>query len=116
MVQRRTLVQALQTSDLSEAAIAFLSGPTPQPVEKNGHSPKAESPVANAGTPSVVEAPADSGSQGTVSVTFRLTAELSSRLLRVSLDRKLKRERPFTQQDIIAEALTRWLKNKDDSL
>jgi hypothetical protein len=45
-----------------------------------------------------------------------LAAALSSRLLRVSLDRKLKRKRPFTQQDIIADALTRWLKNKDDSL
>jgi hypothetical protein len=30
--------------------------------------------------------------------------------MRAPFDRKLKREKPWTQQDIAAEALTLWLK------
>jgi hypothetical protein len=30
-------------------------------------------------------------------------------LLRVAMERKLRGERPFTQQDIVAEALREWL-------
>jgi hypothetical protein len=30
--------------------------------------------------------------------------------MRASFDRKLKREKPWTQQDIAAEALSLWLK------
>src|SRR5205085_10333528 len=51
-------------------------------------------------------------SSGTVSMTFRLPSELSARLLRVSLDRKLRRQKPFTQQDIVAEALGLWFKKQ----
>ena len=46
---------------------------------------------------------------GTVSMTFRLPSELSTRLIRTSVERKLKRQRPFSQQDIIADALAQWL-------
>jgi len=31
-------------------------------------------------------------------------------LLKASSDRKIKKVHPFTQQDIVAEALTDWLK------
>jgi hypothetical protein len=44
-----------------------------------------------------------------VSMTFRLPASLAGRLLGVATERKLARERPFTQQDIISEALRQWL-------
>jgi hypothetical protein len=43
-------------------------------------------------------------------MTFRLPAALSGRLGRVSAERKLRRQRPFSQQDIVAEALDEWLK------
>jgi hypothetical protein len=42
-------------------------------------------------------------------MTFRLPTELSTRLIRASVERKLRRERPFSQQDILAEALAKWL-------
>ena len=45
-----------------------------------------------------------------VSVNFRLPATISPVLLKASSDRKIKKSHPFTQQDIVAEALTDWLK------
>jgi hypothetical protein len=44
-----------------------------------------------------------------VSVYFRLPVELSQALLKASLERKLNKTLPFTQQDIMAEALQIWL-------
>ena len=41
--------------------------------------------------------------------TFRLPAELPSVLLRVAMERKLRGERPCTQQDIVAQAVREWL-------
>jgi hypothetical protein len=46
---------------------------------------------------------------GTVSITVRLPADIPARLLRVSTERKLNRIRPWTQQEIMAEALAQWL-------
>ena len=42
-------------------------------------------------------------------MTFRLPTELPAALLRVAMERKLRREEPFTQQDIVAQALREWL-------
>jgi hypothetical protein len=44
-----------------------------------------------------------------VAKTFRLPAPLAGRLVGVATERKFARERPFTQQDIISEALRQWL-------
>jgi hypothetical protein len=52
----------------------------------------------------------------TISVTFRLPADLAGKLLEASLRRKLRREEPFTQRDIIAEALLDWLKKAGFSI
>lgn len=46
---------------------------------------------------------------GVVSMTFRLPADIPSGLLRASTDRKIKKLRPCTQQEIVAEALFQWL-------
>jgi hypothetical protein len=43
-----------------------------------------------------------------VSMTFRLPAPLAGQLVGVATERKLQRERPFTQQDIVCEALHQW--------
>ena len=43
-----------------------------------------------------------------VSMTFRLPAPLAGQLVGVATERKLQRERPFTQQDIVVEALRQW--------
>lgn len=49
-------------------------------------------------------------------MSFRLPAPLSARLVKASVERKLRRERPFSQQDIVAEALDEWLKHHDTSM
>src|ERR1039457_2271728 len=97
---------------LTDEALAFVNG-----AGTNGAKPIApanDSSVPRATSPSsgvhieqqvVDQAP----SSGTVSMTFRLPSELSSRLMRASVERKLKRERPFSQQDIITQALAQWL-------
>ena len=109
---RRTLSAALQTRELSDEALAFVNG-----TGNNGAkpiTPANDSSVPRATSPSngvhieqqvVEQAP----SSGTVSMTFRLPSQLSAHLVRVSVERKLKREPPFSQQDIVAEALTQWL-------
>jgi hypothetical protein len=48
-------------------------------------------------------------SAGFVSMTFRLPPEIPSGLVRASADRKIKKIRPYTQQEIVAEALSQWL-------
>jgi hypothetical protein len=49
-------------------------------------------------------------SNALVSMTFRVPSDLPSALVRASADRKAKRIRPFTQQEIVADALGQWLK------
>ena len=39
----------------------------------------------------------------------RLAGTIGAALLRASLERKLAREEPFSQQDIVTQALTGWL-------
>lgn len=42
-------------------------------------------------------------------MTFRVPATIPPALLKASSERKIKQIQPFTQQDIVAEALTAWL-------
>jgi hypothetical protein len=41
-------------------------------------------------------------------MTFRLPAPVAAQLVGAATERKLRRERPFTQQDIVVEALRQW--------
>ena len=50
-----------------------------------------------------------------ISQTYRLPQTLVARLMRVSLERKLAREKPWTQQDIVAEAVEAWLDSHTNS-
>jgi hypothetical protein len=111
MVNRRTLAQSLQKHDLREVEIAFVAGELPQSKENNGHLQ--EQPVRNVHEDARVEPPT---SGRTVSLTFRLPEKLATALLETSLKRKLRRAKPYTQQDILAEALAFWLKNQAASL
>ena len=48
-------------------------------------------------------------STASASMTVRLPADILPKLLRAATDRKIARQRPFTQQEIVAEALAQWL-------
>ncbi len=122
---RRTMCEALQTGKRSDEAVAFVTGATKpsnnerrSPVQQPGLSATAESKTpTNPGClisqtnnlPTALAGDLPGSVPGTVSMTFRLPADLSARLIRVSAERKVRRERPFSQQDIIIEALTEWL-------
>jgi len=43
-------------------------------------------------------------------MTFRIPADLPAALLRASVEQKVRRAKPATQQEIVADALKRWLK------
>ena len=117
---RRSMSQALQTGELSDDARAFVAGKVVRPVLEGpaGATPK-PAPASPVPAPPTLpqngvskSKPADSfpSVAGIASITVRLPAKLSSRLLRASVERKLLREQPFTQQDIVAEALDAWLR------
>jgi hypothetical protein len=122
---RRTMSDALHSGKLTEEARAFVTGSPSKPAPEQPPVPAGES-VSSATGDAPATAPQDRAEDearsswnepphlsvvipAIVSMTFRLPASLSYRLARVSAERKLRRERPFSQQDIVAEALERWL-------
>lgn len=127
-VARRSLTVALQTPELSPEAAAFLKEGTPKPLVEKSALVAVEDRAANAvfeteiqNDEPEIQKPARQKSvppkaaefvaiPGLVFTSLRLPAEIPHALMRASFDRKLKREKPWTQQDIAAEALTLWLK------
>ena len=128
---RRSMSAALRTPELSPEALALIKEGTPRPVVEKpvvvapverseevlrppvmelvadpvDETPK---PVRPRGTPTRELDPMPLG--GVAHLSVRLPAEIPQALLRASLDRKLKRLKPWTQQDIVAEAVMQWLK------
>ena len=45
-----------------------------------------------------------------MTLSVRLPSEIPLKILRAATDRKIARVRPWTQQEIVAEALTLWLR------
>jgi hypothetical protein len=80
---------------ISTPALISASG-APKPVTPFEPSRKAKKELAGELTP-------------LVSVNVRLPADLSKLLLKASSERKLRKSHPYTQQNIIAEALQNWL-------
>ena len=124
MVKRRSLDDALTPEEQS-----FLDTGKPAkaaPKAKPNSKPKATSSKENppmartalkedfAQRPSAPMPPSPALPQftmaGAVSLNVRIEPEISTALLRASMDRKIQRLDPFTQRDIVAEALASWLK------
>lgn len=120
---RRTLTTALQPPSLSPEAVALIKEGTPKPqthapvlalAEKPREAPpepRAPAPAGEAPPISKPKAPKEKPPEvvGMVSVTCRVPARIPQELLKASSERKLKKLRPFTQQDIVTEALNEWL-------
>jgi hypothetical protein len=126
--------QSLGTAQLSREAASFLRGGdggavVGSPAASGSVTPAVEAaagitppePKPKVARPTVVPdaprkpvvPPPPAASSGLVSLTFRLPSSLAEALLRVSLERKLRKEKPFAQQDIVAEALREWLERRD---
>ena len=135
---RRSMSAALQTVDLPPEAVALIRAGTPQPLMAHpvlagasapapiaASSAESEGVSENAGERIVADKtprrsakpralpereaepePAGSGA----ALTVRLPGNLPQQLLRASMTRKLCRQRPYTQREIVAQAIRDWLK------
>jgi hypothetical protein len=78
--------------------------PMARPAIKEDYTPRTSSPLPPLATEQAFTM------AGAVSLNVRIEPEISTALLRASMDRKIRRLDPFTQRDIVAEALAAWLK------
>jgi hypothetical protein len=72
-----------------------------EPAEKNQIPPPA---------PDVRQPPDEIPLSVLVPQTYRLPQRLVEDLARAAIERKIKRRRPWSQQDIVAEAIKEWLR------
>lgn len=121
-MNHRTLSAALQTGSLTGPALDFVKAGSPRAAAE---PPTALAPPTRSAEVEVPPCPtAERGKPGPrpneevlpepetslASVTVRVPRVVPPGLLRASVDRKLKRQRPWTQQDIVGEALIDWLR------
>lgn len=126
---RRSMSVALKTPELSAEALALIKQGTPEPltakpvvgaaavVKEEVTKPirmerTVESPGERSRHSSQKE-PEPAPVVGLTHLSVRLPADLPQALLRASLDRKLKRIKPWTQQEIVMDALTLWLRKNN---
>ena len=139
MNERRPMSQALRTAELPPGAMDFIKAGTPRPMNPTAlaepPSPVAElrpASLARKETPVMASdsVPTDAEPlpikpnrprsmrepelevmplRNLVNLSIRVRPEIPDALLRASTERKLKRLKAHTQQEIAAEALTQWL-------
>ena len=118
MNTKRTMSQALHASNLGAEALAFVAAGAPTPPASEPDPEFSDTPLVNAdratpppmpAPPNCVVSPLPAERRGPVSITVRLPAELPPALLRETMERRLRGERPCTQQEIVAQALREWL-------
>ncbi len=136
---RRSMSQALQTVDLPPEAVALIreGNPTPKaahPIisrvetKPDTGEPQATDPARNAserpGRPRSDNSLARKGEKSrsnealpleepTVSRSFRLPESLPPALLRAATERRINRVPPWTQEEIVTEAIQQWLKKNE---
>ncbi len=78
----------------------------PRPVPLNESFTQAASPT----TKSMKSASANLTTAGNGAINARIDPRITTALLRASVERRIEGTAPSTQRDIIAEALTNWLR------
>lgn len=134
MTERRPMSAALRISDLRPEELAFIKAGTPQPkvmepaveartppapggdkvTEVSNIEPTAvpkPEPLERARPPKprMNREPEPEPLAHRINLSIRVPVEIPEGLLRASTDRKLKRIKPNTQQEMAAEAITEWL-------
>jgi len=123
-MKRKSLIEAV-----SPEARDFIEAGTPKPQFVQAQPERAEGETSPALLPEppktvidpaekkqilvpvpVVHQPADEISPVLIPQTFRLPQRLIEDLARAAIERKIKRRRPWSQQDIVAEAIKEWLR------
>lgn len=93
MAERRSMADAL-----SPVEAAFIKGEDPA--------------VHRSPEPQAVELPPLRDRRERITVTVRLEPDVVAALLQAAAQRKGKRLMPYTQQEIVAEALKQWLQGE----
>lgn len=106
MTKRRSLGDALTPEQETFLAAGNAATPNVAPDELGGID-------AIPAKPQIEIKPPQTISNGwLVPITTRIKAPMMEALARASMERKLQRLEPYTQQDIVSEALADWLKAK----
>lgn len=122
IARKRTLTEALWSPELGAAADAFVRG-VPQladgevvgEIPDHADVPETSRPKGGDEVTIMADSSTDelAGSSmlapGKVSLSVRIPAELAHRLARTAATRKLNRNPPFSQQEIVVLALSQWL-------
>jgi hypothetical protein len=111
VARRRSLGDALSAEQ--QAFLAGEKAGNPKLKSRNGKLP-ATDPTLNAVTAPAQAVPVPQppkAAVGGVSLNVQIEPAISTALLRASMTRKIERITPYTQRDIVAEALAFWLKN-----
>lgn len=101
------MLEAVRPLTLPPEAEAIISQGTPKPQTQNPAVAIDSAKVQPAKSKS--EKGREGENVAIVTATFRLPATIPPALLKASSERKIKKIQPFTQQDIVGEALTGWL-------
>lgn len=131
-IPRRPMSAALRTADLPPEMLAFVKAGTPQPqiasivkekpvqLEPASGKTTESTPVVppqleaeerlRSTKPRTSREPEPVAHPGLVSLSIRVPPEVPEGLVRASAERKIKRLKPWTQQEIAAEAIAQWLK------
>jgi len=109
-VTRAVIARApAQVTEIAPAPVAAR-----EPGESAGNDPTApvgfEAPKAAKPRTTREREPERSNPGALISMSIRVPPEIPDGLVRASADRKIKRQRPFTQQQIAAEAIALWLR------
>jgi hypothetical protein len=110
-MERRSLSTAMQTIPNADpdAVRQFVTQSDPSRPVLTEATPRRRIAVAEFDAPARSSAVAPIG---LIPVTVRLRPELAGALKRASLERQLAGEEVFTQQDLVAEALDPWLRER----
>jgi hypothetical protein len=126
-MKRKSLTEAVspEARDFIQAGTPKPQFVQPQPEKMEGEAPPALVPESEipaidpvekkqAPTPEPVLAVHQSAGESPLPVlvpqTFRLPQRLVEDLARAAIERKIRRRKPWSQQDIVAEAIKEWLR------
>ena len=113
-------MEAVRSPTVPPEALAIIAQGAPKPQTQNPavavdtvKVQPATTPRPSVDTDQLARAKSEKGREpenvAIATATFRLPANIPPALLKASSERKIKKIHPFTQQDIVAEALTEWL-------
>ena len=122
MVKRRSLDDALTPEEeafVKKESAKTKPEPTPKPQPEKKEEPPMPKPIVlkesfiqEAPPPAPAQKPTQAGQAlaGTGAINARIDPAITTALLRASVERRIAGVTPSTQREIIAEALTAWLK------